>query len=479
MNAGDKSTDDPAECAPCNRDLAAAAPLGTGGPPSATLTQGHLLAALAYLAWPMLVTALLQNAQSLIDLYWVGALGSEAMASVAMGGTVLMVLFPMVMGVSTGTVALVSRAIGAGRPDEAGAAAGQSLLLALLLGFASGLVGWFVADPMLGLLGASPHVVESGGGYLRISLTGSFTVFMLFIGNAAMQGAGDARTPMLVMASANLLNIMLDPIFIFGAWPVPGLGVRGAALATVLSQASAAAVAARMLFGRRSRLKVHPSQCRLDLALGWRILRIGIPGSGQMLSRSLMGLVMMRIVAGCGTAAVAAYGLGLRIHMIVLMPAFALGGAAATLVGQNLGAGQPERARRSAWLASGIDAAFMAFAAVVLVLFAADVLSFFNREHEVIRVGARYLRIVSPSYVFAALGIVLGRGLQGAGDTMAPMVITIVTLWGLQVPLAVLFSRLWTPATHGIWYAIALAMAVQGLLVTAWFETGRWKHARV
>jgi len=450
-----------------------------GPGPGGALTQGSLLAALVYLAWPMLVTALLQNAQNLIDLYWVGGLGKEAVASVTMGGTVLMVMFPMIIGIAAGTIALVARAVGGGDFEEASTAAAQSLILAAVLGGASACAGWFVSGPAIRLLGASPLVIEQGGAYLRISLIGSFTVFLLFIGNSAMRGAGDARTPMVVMGLANVLNILLDPICIFGVGPVPALGVRGAAVATVLSQAAAAAITVRALVGGISHIRIHAHQLRPDLRMSWRILRVGMPGSAQMMSRSLMALVMMRIVASCGTAAVAAYGLGLRIHMMCLMPAFALGGATATLVGQNLGALKPERARRSAWLAAGLDAAFMAFAALVLAVFAGDIVAFFNDNPEVVRVGSRYLRVVSPFYVFAALGIVLSRGLQGAGDTLAPMIITIVVLWGVQVPLAILFSHLWQPATAGIWYAISAAMVIQGTIVVIWFERGKWKEKKV
>jgi len=193
----------------------------------------------------------------------------------------------------------------------------------------------------------------------------------------------------------------------------------------------------------------------------------------------VMGAVLMRVVAGCGTAAVAAYGTGLRFHMIVLMPAFALGGAAATLVGQNLGAGKPERARAATWLATGLDLLFMLVAIFVMMTFAPALMRMFNGDPEVVQIGVSYLRIVSPFYVFAALGIVLGRGLNGAGDTIAPMVCTILALWGLQVPLAIWWAKLFTPATVGIWWAISAAGVAHGLLITGWFELGRWKKQKV
>jgi putative MATE family efflux protein len=443
------------------------------------LLHGNLLRGLLRLATPMLAGALLQNLQSVIDLFWVGRLGPEALAAVALGATVIMVLFPVLMGLSVGTTALVARAVGAGRYPEAGAAAAQSLLLAVILSVVCGLVGAALATPLLDLLGAEPEVLRTGSVYLRVFLFGATTLFVLFIGTAALQGAGDALTPMLIMGVANVLNLVLDPLFIFGLGPLPGLGVAGAALATVVAQAVAAALAVALLLSGRVRLHLRARQFRPDPALAWRILRIGIPGSGQMLSRSLMSLVLMHIVARCGTAAVAAYGTGLRLHMIVLMPAFALGGAAGTMVGQNLGAGQPGRARRAAWLATGIDLLFMLLAALVLALAAPGLIRVFNAEPEVVAIGADYLRTVSPFYVFAALAIVLGRALNGAGDSLGPMLFTVVSLWGLQVPLALHGSRHWASPTRGIWWAIVAATVLHGVLMAVWFEMGRWKRARV
>jgi len=443
------------------------------------LTRGPVLKALTVLSTPMLVSALLQNLQSVIDLFWVGRLGPSAVAAVAMSGTLLMVLFPMLMGMSVGTVALVARAIGAEHYDDAAAAAAQSLLLSVLMGVVSGALGWFLTPALFRLLGAEADVLPAGYAYLRISLAGSLTSFALFIGNATLQGAGDTVTPMAIMAVANLLNLVLDPLFIFGLGPFPAMGVDGAALATVLAQAAAAALSLRTLFSGQARIHVRRAQFRPDARLAWRILRIGIPGSGQMLSRSLMGLVLMRVVAGCGTIAVAAYGTGMRFHMITLMPAFALGGAAATMVGQNLGAGNPNRARHAAWLAAGIDVALMVVAAVFFAGCARPLIRAFNADPRVVAIGAEYLCTVSPFYVFTALGIVLGRALNGAGDSLWPMIFTVVSLWGVQVPLAVHFSATWASRTQGIWWAIALATVLHGLLITAWFETGRWKRARV
>ena len=448
-------------------------------PHNRNITEGPLLKAIGWLTAPMLVGAVLQNMQSLIDLFWVGGLGSKAVAAVAMSATIIMVLFPMLMGLSTGTIALVARAVGAGNEEEASTAASQSLILAFVLGIFFGVIGWLFSDDFFHMLGAAPEIIPDGSAYLKISLLGGFTVFILFIANAALQGAGDTMTPMWVMAVSNVLNIILAPLFIFGIGPLPRMNVEGAAVATVLSQAVAAGLAVHIMLSGKARLHIRPHHWTPNPQLLWRILRIGLPGSGQMFSRSLMSAVMMWIVAGCGTAAVAAYGVGLRFHMIILMPAFALGGAAATMVGQNLGAGKPERARHAAWVSTWIGMGFMVITGAIMVLFAPGLIRVFNREPDVVRIGAQYLQVVSPFYIFAALGIVLGRALNGAGDSMSPMIITILSLWGLQVPLAVFLSRIWQPPTQGIWWAIVTAFVVQGLLVAGWFETGRWKHRKV
>lgn len=444
-----------------------------------SISEGPILPAIVHLAFPMLVSAILQNIQSLIDLFWVGRLGAAAVASVAMAGTVLMLLNPMLMGLSTGTVALVSRAVGARDLEEAGRATGQSLFLSILLGGLSAGVGWMVSRYVLTAMGAAPEVMEEGTRYLQVTFAGSFTVYMLFVCNAALQGAGDAHTPMYLMAAANIINIGVDPLLIFGIGPFPRLGVRGAALATVFAQALAAVAALKVLMEGRSYLRVPWGHWRPNLPMAWRIIRIGVPGTGQMFSRGLMSIVLMSVVATCGTAAVAAYGIGLRFHFIVLMPAFALGAAAATMMGQNLGAKKPERARKAVWLATLLDVAIMAVAAVVLTVGAPFLMRLFNHDSEVIAIGVRYLRVVSPFYLMVAVGIVLGRGLNGAGDTVAPMVITVITLWGLQVPAAIWLSRVINPPTDGVWWAIALAFVAQGLLMAVWFERGAWRHRAV
>lgn len=437
---------------------------------------GNLLPAVCRLAGPMLVSALLQNLQSLIDLFWVGRLGSDAVAALAVSGTVMMLLFPLLLGIATGTVALVARATGAGHLRQASFQAGQSLCVALWTGLLLGFMGQPAIAPLCRLLGAEAAVLAAATAYLRIMLFGLFSACLLFVGNSALQGAGNTLTPMLIMALANLMNLALDPLFIFGIGPWPAGGVAGAAMATVLSQATAAALGVWLLMRGRIRLNVLPRDllpCRKSTI---KLLQLGLPSMAQMLSRSLMGLVLFRIVAASGMAAIAGYGIGLRLHIVMLMPCFVLGNAAATLVGQNLGAGQPKRAHRAAWTAVGIDLCIMIASALLVFWLADRIVGAFDSNPAVIQVGAGYLRTVTPFYVFAGLAIVLDRALNGAGCTVSTMVFTILTLWGLQVPLALWLSTCLSPPVTGVWWAICIATTVHGVLSVVWFESKRWQR---
>jgi putative MATE family efflux protein len=443
------------------------------------LTEGSLPRSLLRLAGPMFASALLQNAQSLIDLFWVGRLGPDAVAALALSGTVLFLMWPLVMGLAVGTVALVSRYTGAGQPDRAAAAAGQSLGLSLLCGAAVALVGLLGMNPLLAAIGAEPAVALLARDYLCISFAGFFTVFLLAVSSSAMQGAGNAILPMLGMILANLINLALDPVMIFGLLGCPALGVKGAAWATVLSQGAACLIVTGGLFRGIPKLKVALANLLPRLRLAWDIFRIGIFSAGQMLARSLMVFALFRIVAASGTAALAGYGVGMRFHQIILLPCFVLGNASAALVGQNLGASRPDRAMQAGWLAANIGMGINLLAAAVLMLFAAPLTAVFTSDPAVIAVGTEYLRLVSPFYVFAALGIILGRSMNGAGDTIPTMLITIATLWGIQVPLAHYLAGIFEPATTGVWWSIAISNTLNGLITAAWFMMGRWKRLKI
>jgi putative MATE family efflux protein len=274
-----------------------------------------------------------------------------------------------------------------------------------------------------------------------------------------------------------VLNIVLDPLFIFGFGFIPRLGVNGAAWATVLARGIGSLVALEILLRGRSRVHVRMKYFRMDPATILGIFRIGIPATAQMSLRGLVNLVMFAVVAGFGTYALAAYGSGQRLFMLAMMPGFALGMASGTLVGQNLGAKQPERAALSAWTTVGYYAIFMFFMCVVFVFFAPYLIMLFNNNAAVVRIGSSFLRITALGTVFIAPGLILGRSMAGAGDTVSPMIITFISLWLVQIPLAIFLSRVL--GIDGIWFAILTAYLVMAFMGVFWFQLGRWKHKRV
>ena len=439
------------------------------------LTKGPILSKIISLAGPLMIIAVLQTTQSLIDMFWVGKLGASSIAAVAMSGTIIMVLFAIIAGVSTGTLALVARYVGAKDSEKANAVATQSIYIAIIMATPVVVIGLLFTERLFLLLGAGQEVLEAGVGYLKILLVGGVTMFLLFLGNSILRGAGDTVTPMKLMILANLINIILDPIFIFGIG-VPRMNTSGAAVATVISQVVSALWVLWMLSNGRSIVHIRLNELKIRLELIKAILKIGLPSSLQMFFRCLMGIVLIGIVATFGTQAVAAYGVGMRLQMVILMPAFALGGSAAAMVGQNLGSRQPKRAKSSAWVATIFDMIIMTFIAFVFFSLASQIISLFNQDQRVVSLGAEYLKITTPFYIFIAFGVVLNRALAGAGDTLVPMLITLLTLWGFQIPMAVFLSKSTPLGLTGVWWAIALASMVNGLLILSWFEMGRWKR---
>ncbi|MBN2057389.1 MAG: MATE family efflux transporter [Candidatus Saganbacteria bacterium] len=427
------------------------------------------------LAVPMILSNVLQTAFNVVDMIWVGRLGAPALAAVAMSGQVLMVVMFVMIGIGMGTTAKVARAVGEKNREKADNVAMQALILGFFGSLVFGLIGYFLSPWLLEILGAEPDVVALGSGYLQVTFLGVIVMFYGFLISAVLQGAGDAATPMVILAGATIINIVLDPIMIF--WL--GWGVNGAAWATVISRAIGSLVALEVLFRGRSRVHVKLEYFRIDWGCMASILMIGFPASVQMTLRGAVGIVLIAVVASFGTYAVAAYGVGLELWMIAMMPGFALGQAAGTLVGQNLGARQEQRAAASAWTTVGYYVVFMLVIGLVFICCAPYLVMLFNTNKEVVRIGSEFLRIAGLGTIFVAPSLILGRSMQGAGDTVAPLIITFVTLWVVQIPLAMFLSRMPELGLRGIWLAILIAYFVQGTMAIAWFQAGKWKQKRV
>lgn len=443
------------------------------------LTEGTISRHIFYLALPVIFSNLFQTLFNIVDMFWVGRLGASALAAVAMSGSIMMVLMFVLMGVGMGTIALVSRYTGAKQEHAADNAAMQSLLLGTVLALILSIIGYYLTVPLLKLLGADPEVLLLGKDYLQVIFLGVIVVFYMFLVSAIFQGAGDTLTPMFILGTVTFVNIILDPLMIFGVGPFPEMGVTGAAWATVISEGLGSLIALSLIFLGFSRVHVRLSEFRVDFPTIMKILEIGVPASAQMSLRGFMMVFLMAFVAGFGTMAVAAYGVGLRLNMIVMMPGFGFAAAAATLVGQNLGAKAPKRASQSAWTATWYYMIFMFIMALLFFIFAPQLISIFNRVPEVISIGAIFLRLVSLSFIFTALGLVLGRAMNGAGDTISPLVLTFISLWMVQIPLAYYLSNFTPLGVRGVFYSILISNTLLGVLSAFWFNLGLWKKKRL
>ncbi len=443
------------------------------------LTQGSLVKNLLHLAVPMILGNLLQNVFNLVDMIFVGRLGAEAIAAVSISGILMMVVWTFLIGISIGTTALVSRFFGAKDYQNTTKAASQSLFLGLITAIVLGVLGILWPEAPLRLLGASEEVVQIGVPYVQIVFGGSFTLILLFLISAIFRGIGDAMTPVKIWVIASICNIILDPLLIFGIGPFPRLEVLGAGLATVTGQGIGLILGIIALERGYSYIRINLRNFELHLDLIWRMIKIAIPGSLQGFFRNVSGLVLMRIVAEYGTITIAAYGIGLRLMLMVMMPGWAIGSAVATMIGQNLGADKPERAEKSAWLGTGMYAALLILVGGLFYAFAEPIFRLFNSDPDVVATGVRYLRIVTLAYPFVAFGIIPGMALGGAGDTITSMKVIGFSLIVFQIPAALYLPRMGGLGVNGVWLSIMLAFILQGTLMTLVFKRGRWKYKKV
>lgn len=440
------------------------------------LTEGSITKSVWALALPMMIGNILQTLFNVVDMIFVGKLGAEAIAAVSMSGIIMMLIITAAIGLSVGTTAMVARFIGANDTEQANNVAMQSLILGGVIFVLLAVFGTIFAEPLLRLIGAKQEVLKLSVTYLRIIFVGSITMLVLFQGGAILRGAGDAVTPMKILILSTVLNLILDPLLIFGIWIFPRLEVSGAAYATVLARGVGMLIVLWVLVRGHSNIHINLKKIKVDFNIMWRIIKIAVPGFIRPMFRSVSGLILMSIVALYGTYAVAAYGICIRINMIVMMPGFGLGLATATLVGQNLGAGKPGRAEKSAWTAFGFYELIMVVVGSLFFIFAQGLMKIFNTNPEVVRMGVSFIHIVTLSYIFLAPSIVLGKAMDGAGDTISPAFITGIAQLGVRITLALIFTKICGLDTIGIWLAIAISIVVEGIVMVGWFSMGKWKH---
>jgi len=442
-------------------------------------TTGSLHVNIWLLAWPMVADMLSSSVYQIVDIYWVGKLGAVALAAAMVAGVIRWVLNSLSMGLGVGGLAVVARRIGEGNEAAASHTAWQVLVMAAAISVVMGGTGFLLAEPVLQVLGAEPGVIALGVPFLRVSFIGVGTMVVLQCCDALLRGAGEAHTAMWTMWVGNGAAMILASLLITGNLGFPKLGVPGSALAMVLGYAVGALSAVGMLLSGRLRLHLRLRDFRLDPPLMWHVVKIALPSTAQMTLRASSRLVTTAIMAPFGTAVFAGYGIANRILMFALIPGFGLGNAAGTLVGQNLGAGKPDRAARSAWLVAGYNVAVMAAFVTLFIGFCRPLIALFSTEAAVVEVAREAITIIGLSFLASAVGVVMGRSLDGAGATFPAMAINLTTLWGIQIPVGYALANWTSLGMQGLWLGFGIANLANGLLMAEWFLRGSWKRRKV
>jgi len=442
-------------------------------------TKGPIRRALALLAIPMMLEMAMESIFAIVDIFFVARLGADAVTAVGLTEAVVTVIYAIAIGLSTSATAMVSRRIGAGNPQAAAVVGGQAIWVGVAVAALTGFLGIRYAESILSLMGAGAGIIEQGAGYTSVLLGGSITILFLFLLNAVLRGAGDASYAMKALWLANGINIVLDPCLIYGWGPFPEMGVTGAATATTIGRGIGVVYQLWILFGTRCRVPMHVSDLRVAPAVLLRLLRISIGGVVQHVIATSSWIVLVRIVSNYGSSAVAGYTIALRMFEFAFLPAWGLGNAAATLVGQNLGAGNPERAEQSVWKAAQYNAVFLGAVSVLFIVFAEQLVGLFMDDPEVIYYGADALRFLSYGFAWFAVGMVLIQGLNGAGDTDTPVLLNLLSYWVIQIPLAYFLAESAGFGPRGAWLAVLVAESLLSITAAIAFRTGRWKLRQV
>lgn len=439
------------------------------------LITGNISRSIWTLAAPMMIGGALEDLFSMVDLYFVGRLGHIEVAALAIAGTVVAILMMMVQGITVGTTALIAHFTGDRNYEEADQVLGQTFVLGLIGSFLMYIIAVFLVEPILILFGAKGEVLIYAADYLKITFGWSIAIFFFEGVNQALRGSGDAQTPLKALIIANILNIILDPLLIMGYGPFPQMGVAGAAIATALTRGIGFIFLFLHLTMGHSTLQFKVRYTKLNLFLMKRIISIGSFSSLQVFIREVSFLFLMRLVASFGAVTLAAYGIGARLRMVIMVPGLGFANSASVLVGQNMGAKQPERATESTWR-TVLYYEFIAIPlATIFIIFAPQLVAIFAKQPEVIRIGTSFLRYLGVTFPFLALSLVLGQAMNGAGDTAAPTIINAIAQLGVRIPLAYIFALVVGMGSSGIWLGINASDIAQGLGMVFLFKSGHWK----
>jgi putative MATE family efflux protein len=445
----------------------------------ADYTQIGMRKAVFLLAVPMILELVMESTFAVVDIFFVAKLGPSAIATVGLTETYLFLLYSIAMGLATAVTAVVARRIGEKKKEDAGVAAIQSIFLAIVASVPFAAVGIFFAKDLLSLMGADQWSIEHGYRYTQWMLGGNMVIMLLFVINAIFRGAGDAAIAMRILIISNGCNIMLCPLLIFGLGPIPALGIEGAAIATNIGRGIGVLTQLWLLFKGGKHIQAKLSQLHWDAVVVLNIFKTSLGGIGQMIVAMTSWIFLMRILSSIGSEAVAGATIAIRIMMFTLMPAWGMSNAAATLVGQNLGAGSPERAESAVWKTGSYNMVFLLVVSVIYFFLNKTLMGIFTSNDQVINIGSEWLRILSFSLFVYGWWMVSVQAFNGAGDTKTPTRINLVFFWLIQIPLSYLLAIYFNWQQSGVFWAVFISETSVGLFTLWLFKKGKWKTAKV
>jgi putative MATE family efflux protein len=443
------------------------------------ILSGNIDRAIFLLAIPMTLEMIMESLFAIVDIFFVSKIGVNAIAVVGLTESMLAITYSLGWGLAMGTTAMVARRVGEQDNDSASIAAAQSIYLAVIISIPIMIAGVFYSENLLRLMGASESLIAEGSGYTKIALSSNLIVILIFLINGIFRGAGDATLAMRTLMIANSLNIVLDPLFIFGIGPIPELGIKGAALATVIGRVLGIVYQLYHLNKGKGLIKIHKNNWQVKPKIIFRLIKLSSGVTAQFIISSASWIFLMRIMSTFGSIALAGYTVAIRIIIFTLLPAWGFSNAAATMVGQNLGANQPERAEKSVWRTGYFNMLFMGCVMIIFFAFGNNIASFFSGEHEVVNNASECLRIFAMGYLFYAFGMVLVQSFNGAGDTKTPTIMNLFIFWMLQIPLAYSLAILLNVGSTGVYYSIVIAESTFSIIGYFLFKRGKWKTVKV
>lgn len=444
-----------------------------------SFTTGSIRRAIFMLSIPMILEMLMESIFAIVDIFYVSQVSVNAVATIGLTESVITLVYAIAIGLSMAATAVVARRVGENDLKGASQAAVQVIFLGTAVAIGISVIGILYPKEILSIMGAETDLIEEGYGYTQVLLGGNITIMLLFLINAIFRGAGNASIAMWTLILSNGLNIILDPIFIFGFGPIEAHGVEGAAIATTIGRGSAVLFQLGILFFGYSKIKVALKDLVLQVGVMWNLIKVSLGGIGQFLIGTSSWVFLMRIMSEFGSEVLAGYTIAIRVMMFTLMPAWGMSNAAATLVGQNLGAKQPDRAEKSVWMTGKYSAIFMLLVSIVYLIFSPQIIALFTDETEVISYGSLCLRVIAAGYVFYGYGMVVINAFNGSGDTKTPTYINFVCFWLFQLPLAYLVAITLNYGPVGVFIAITLAEVLIAIIGIIWFKKGKWKLVEV